>query len=91
MYIAEAFPLNYNDTVRHYERTIQMKKLTASVGNTAVNCAPRDAALLRAYVQGFRDAVESEVCERDECPPLSPAAMLFGFLCWTAMLFFVFR
>ncbi len=68
-----------------------MKELTSPAVSTPAALGPRDAALLRAYARGFRDAAESEVSERDAYSPLSPAAMLFGFLCWAAMLFFVFR
>lgn len=52
--------------------------------------ACRDAAVRRAYMRGFRDAVNSGEAGCD-AQNTSAAAMAFGFLCWAAMMYFVFR
>ncbi|MDO4815920.1 MAG: hypothetical protein Q4A83_04865 [Bacillota bacterium] len=63
-----------------------MKPVTYAALRTGVNAAPINAMLRRAYMRGVRDAMSFESAEQ---PALS--AMLPGFLCWAALLFFVFR
>lgn len=50
----------------------------------------RAAELRRAYMKGAYDAMRSQG-EQDSSIKVMLAAMGFGFLCWTSMMFFVFR
>ena len=57
------------------------------------SAAPKEvsASLYRAYLKGAYDALQSQPAERDNSLKAALAAMTFGFLCWVAMLFFVFK
>ncbi|MCF0137320.1 MAG: hypothetical protein HUJ66_03035 [Oscillospiraceae bacterium] len=47
---------------------------------------PTGNAILRAYARGFRDGSGEAGRSSDTLP-----ALVFGFFCWLAMLYFVFR
>ena len=84
---------NYNVVSSSLERTIKMNELKLFSGTEvqpAVTAGLRNAMLRQAYMHGFRDAMNFDAAEQD-VQPVSAAAMVFGFLCWVAMLFFVFR
>lgn len=68
----------------------ELKLFPGTEVQTSASAGLGNAMLRRAYMRGFRDAMNFEASEQD-AQPVSATAMLFGFLCWVAMLFFVFR
>lgn len=68
----------------------ELKLLSGVEAQPAVSAGLGNALLRRAYMRGFCDAMNSNAAEQD-AQPASATAMLLGFLCWVAMLFFVFR
>lgn len=69
-----------------------MNDLSFFVKKPPVEAMPEQKLLLyRAYMKGAYDAMHRQAEEQDDSLIMTLAAMGFGFLCWAAMMFFVFR